>query len=133
MNEQRIEKSVAPILGTICTVIAIVLIVLLVLMITTPPKGPDHLERLAFLISIVAPFTLVFSAFAWGIYSRSVRGKAAMYSPVGWRVLAFLSAAIGVACAALSGPLALLLPGALAVVLLAQDEWLRALLFGGSA
>jgi O-antigen/teichoic acid export membrane protein len=131
MDEQRIEKTVTVTVGTICSVIATALISLLVLMITARPEGSDHLEKLALLISVVAPFALVFSAFGWGIFSRSVQGKFAMYSPTGWRVLAFLSAAIGLVCAVLSGPLALLLPGVLALVLLSQDEWLRALLLGG--
>jgi len=126
----RIEKTITLIVGAICVVIAAALILLLFWMVSTVEPRSGKGDSFAMLVSVIAPFALVFTAFGWGILTRSLRGSSKMYSPTGWRVLAGLSAGIGVACMIASGPIAILVPGVLAVVLLMQDEWIKALLFG---
>jgi len=130
MTAQRMEKSIGLIVGVICAGIAAALIVLLLWMFFAVEPGSDKSESLAMVVSVIAPFALVFTAFGWGVFARSLRGRSEMYSPTGWRILAGISAGIGVVCMTAAGPIAFLVPGVLAIVLLIQDEWIKALLFG---
>ena len=130
MTSPRVGKAITLVIGVICVGIAAALILFLFGLLSAAGSEAGRSESLGILVSIIAPFALVFTAFGWGIFSAFLRGSSSMYSPTGWRILAGISAGIGFVCMTAAGPIALLVPGVLAIVLLIQDEWVLALVFG---
>jgi len=129
--KERGAKILVLAVGLVSAIIAIVLAVLLATIVTRAISGSADRESAAIIASFIAPFVLFFASVTWGVFARSIRGKSEMFTIVGWRILAGTCFSIGLLCAIFGGPISLLLPLALSIVLLMQEEWVKALFMGG--